>query len=52
MFCANEVATLYSNLCRIILVKLYYRPSQWPRGLMRGSAAARLLGFCVRIPAG
>ena len=24
--------------------------SQWPRGLMRGSAAARLLGLWVRIP--
>jgi len=23
--------------------------SQWPRGLRRRSAAARLLGFCVRI---
>jgi hypothetical protein len=30
------------NLCR----------SQWPRGLRRGSAAARLLGLWVRIPPG
>jgi hypothetical protein len=26
--------------------------SQWPRGLRRGSAAARLLGLWVRIPPG
>jgi len=26
--------------------------SQWPRGPRRGSAAARLLGFQVRIPPG
>ena len=26
--------------------------SQWPRGLRRGSAAARLLGLRVRIPPG
>ena len=26
--------------------------SQWPRGLTRGSAVARLLGLCVRIPQG
>ena len=31
-----------SRLCR----------SQWPRGLRRGSAAARLLGLWVRIPPG
>jgi len=28
------------------------RRSQWPRGLRRRSAAARLLGFWVRIPPG
>jgi hypothetical protein len=27
-----------------------FRPSRWPRGLRRGSAAARLLGLRVRIP--
>jgi hypothetical protein len=32
----------YWNACR----------SQWPRGLRRGSAAARLLGLWVRIPRG
>ena len=26
--------------------------SQWPRGLRRGSSAARLLGLWVRIPPG
>jgi hypothetical protein len=26
------------------------RRTQWPRGLRRGSAAGRLLGFRVRIP--
>jgi hypothetical protein len=29
-----------------------YRRSQWPRGVRRGSAAARLLGSWVRIPPG
>ena len=28
------------------------RRAQWPRGLRRGSAAARLLGLRVRIPPG
>ena len=28
----------------------YYALSQWPRGLKRWSAAARLLGLRVRIP--
>ena len=37
-----------------VLTKSYsvlYRP-QWPRGIRRGSAAARLLGLRVRIPPG
>ena len=29
-----------------------HSPSQWPRGLRRGSAAARMLGLWVRIPPG
>ena len=42
-----------------LIVFLYYRykritikgsRSQWPRGVERGSAAAQLLGFRVRIP--
>jgi hypothetical protein len=36
-------------ICR--LVRIYGR-SQWPRGLRRGSAAARLLGLLGRIPPG
>ena len=31
---------------------IHYSRSQWPRGLRRGSAAARLLGLWVRIPPG
>ena len=37
------------------LIRLMYstvRRSQWPRGLRRGSAAARLLRLWVRIPLG
>ena len=30
----------------------YFLPTQWPRGLRRGSAVARLLGLRVRIPSG
>jgi hypothetical protein len=30
--------------------KAFERRSQWPRGLRRGSEAARLLGLWVRIP--
>jgi len=36
----------------IILSKGYYRQSQRPHGLRRGSVAARLLGLWVRIPQG
>ena len=35
---------------QITVLKTQYCRSQWPRGLRRGSAAARLLGLCVRIP--
>ena len=31
------------------LVTLFNGQFQWPRGLRRGSAAARMLGLCVRI---
>jgi hypothetical protein len=31
---------------------MYLCRSQWPRWLRPGSAAARLLRFCVRIPPG
>jgi hypothetical protein len=33
------------------LVLWIYCRSQWPRGLRRGSATARLLGMRIRIPA-
>ena len=33
-------------------VNIVMRRSQWPRGLRRGSATARLLGLRVRIPSG
>jgi hypothetical protein len=38
------------NQLRSNTVTLKYCRSQWPRGLGRGSAAARLLGLRVRIP--
>ena len=38
----TEVSTRIIQMCR----------SQWPRGLRRGSAAARLLEFWIRIPSG
>jgi hypothetical protein len=34
------------------LFRLYEYIIQWPRGLRRGSAAARLLGLRIRIPPG
>jgi hypothetical protein len=43
---------LYILLMNVHIVNecTYYCWSQWPRGLRRGSAAARLLGLWVRIP--
>ena len=35
-----------------VKVNVYNCPSQWPCGLRRESAAARLLGLWVRIPPG
>jgi hypothetical protein len=35
-----------------IYLSYVFRTSQWPRGLRRRSAAARLLRLCVRIPPG
>ena len=35
-----------------MLLSTYKRRSQWPRGLRRVSAAARLLGVRLRIPPG
>ena len=36
----------------ILNIKIVNRRSQWPRGLRRGSAAARLLRLWVRNPTG
>ena len=41
--------TICSQLS-LLLDYLTHCRSQWPRGLKRGSAAARLLGLWVRIP--
>jgi hypothetical protein len=45
---------IYDWLCYIEFTTLItpQRRSQWPRGLRRGSVAARLLRLCVRIPPG
>ena len=42
----------YFNLWIYFIKVLYTCRSQWPRGLSRRSAAARLLGLWVRIPPG
>ena len=47
------VFSLYYNFAWRILYTIYFRGrSQWPRGLRRRSAAARLLRSWVRIPPG
>ena len=43
--------TVQVGNCHLESVKGKGRRSQWPRGLRRGSAALRLLGLWVRIPA-
>jgi hypothetical protein len=53
----KEVETLYVRkrdpyLSHFTYVMIQANRSQWPRGLRRGSAAARLLGSWVRIPTG
>ena len=40
------------NCSTILYITLLHRQSQWPRGLRRGSDAARLLRLWVRIPPG
>jgi hypothetical protein len=50
IFCGNKLKLLTSLVH--ILYNIVYSQSQWPRGLRRGSTAARLLGLCVRIPPG
>ena len=44
-----QLLTDMSLVCQLQSCSIVSR-SQWPRGLRRGSAAARLLGFRVRIP--
>jgi hypothetical protein len=39
-------------ICQIYVYIITSSPSQWPRGLRRGSASGRLLGLRVRIPPG
>ena len=46
---AARLCQSQSSLCRLYCVR---RRPQWPRGLRRGSAAARLLRLWVRIPPG
>ena len=43
---------LVKNKFKFRCIKRNHRRSQWPRGLRRGSAAARFLGLSVRIPPG
>jgi hypothetical protein len=47
----NILRSFLENICIYICIYIACR-SQWPCGLMRGSAAARLLGLRVRIPPG
>ena len=47
--CPIESATVCQHA---LFSSLLLCRSQWPRGLRRRSAAARLLGLWVRIPAG
>jgi hypothetical protein len=51
----NELSFLTPNFIFIYIrffLNIVYFLRQWPRGLRHGSAAARLLGFWVRIPPG
>ena len=43
---------MYKIVGLLIYIYIYICRSQWPRGLRRGSAAARLVGLWVRIPPG
>ena len=42
----------HRSIVKCIFSKLPFSRSQWPRGLRRGFAAARLMGLWVRIPPG
>ena len=42
----------FSRILSWLLANTHGRPSQWPRGIRRGYAVARLLRLCVRISSG
>jgi hypothetical protein len=48
----RDAGTCSSDIRIFVHIKVALCWSQWPRGLRRGSAAARLLRFWVRIPPG
>jgi len=54
--CLRDYHWMWASEDRVVSTifghKLKWRRSPWPRGLKRGSAAALLLGFRVRIPPG
>jgi len=49
LLCAPNLSCIDYNYC---LINVFKCRSQWPRGLRRRSAAARLLRLWVRIPLG
>ena len=48
--CAVSMVAVNRNILLFETCKVLKTRSQWPRGVRRGSAAARRLGFWVRIP--
>ena len=48
----SDLTDLTQNEVVLLLLTVIYSQSQWPRGLRRRSAAARLLRSWVRIPPG
>jgi hypothetical protein len=48
----THISFIYHRRCIILATNSSFSRSQWPCGLRRGSAAARLLGLWVRIPPG
>jgi hypothetical protein len=48
----DVISRSYILVAYFIWVKFYLGGTQWPSGLRRVSAADRLLGLRVRIPAG
>ena len=51
-YVSDHVSHPYETTGKIIILYIFGFLSQWPRGLRRGFAAARLLGLWVRIPPG